>query len=721
MSNYEQIKFDILDFKNENVLSSYALEKTPLTFIPKLSNFSYVDVLWDFGDGTTSLSHTGKHSYSLPGKYVVNLTVYDCYSNAILSTEYKIVEIYDYLTHTFKVDFDESSYEDNIVWKNGKISGPITIKSYFPPHKSPTDIYYRVFGSNSDYYFEDLPYKFRHLEKTYSFYEKKYNNHLKDYQFNEIDRITTDNIPLYAKISENQIINTTENDPDSFFVGLSGQKEVYFKDDSINTITIDLFFDKNFYNENGLNILKVSLSADIVDNDEVDHLNITTNGLDGEYYQIQSFEIDSKKFANIEIPFVVKIKDSENFSVKNFPNLSASDVSISVLSTDTPIDSSYYTIKDVTSFYGSARGSILFNFDTKIHDIQLSALLTTTNDQGSAYTLTGITNSFDVYPQNYVSFVKKNEDFDAKETFKGLRFQEFLLDKDVLFEDFMGSIFGTLSSSYDTLGKKIYEKISNFVENTQDVDRDEIFALISQMKMMGTDNNIFNSNLFTYPEKIKRIMDLSSIGKNKLIGYHNKFKENFNIKGNTSKEIYGTNLGNQIDTTTYKISAGTPIVALEKFSNTYTLLNTTQPLEQIHILENAVFYNGVQITYNGSPLLYTSTDNTTVSYFLSSYDENWGWPLVLPTPFDFSDIEKYYLFFEYVDGYDNTITDYTTVYNPTLYSTVSSENILYGEDNMPILTESEEYILSEFDFDYINEFLNLTLRDTLYQSLSLIK
>jgi hypothetical protein len=44
-------------------------------------------------------------------------------------------------------------------------------------------------------------------------------------------------------------------------------------------------------------------------------------------------------------------------------------------------------------------------------------------------------------------------------------------------------------------------------------------------------------------------------------------------------------------------------------------------------------------------------------YGLSSYNSDWGWPLVLPTPFDFSDIEKYYLFFEYVNEYDNTLLE----------------------------------------------------------------
>ena len=690
MSNFSDIEFNVLDWKNENVLSSYALEQTPLRFIPDLDDFSYVRVLWDFGDGTISSSLTAQKYWENPGKYVVNFTLYDCYSNAVISTEYKIIHIIDYLKHTFTVDFDSLSYYDNISWKCGKISDPITIRAYYPPTIPITSLFYRISGSNSDYYFDNVD-KFRHLDKTYAFHEKIYNNYLSSYQYQEIDRITTENTSVYAKISGTELINATEVDNNSFFVGVSGTKDIHFKDDSINRINIDLFFDRSVEYLNNRNNTKISLSALIVDNDDVVDLSITSNGLDGEFYEINSFNIDGRKFANVDIPFVIKIKDFENFSVKNFPLLSASGVNISVLSSGDVMDSSYYELEDVGAYYGAARGKVKFNMDDVVHYVQLSASLTTTNDQGSSYTLAGITDYFDVYPRNYISIEKKNEDFDAQETFKGLRFQEFLLDKTVLFDDFMGSVFGTLSSSYDTLGKKIYEKITNFVENTQDVDRGEIFSLISQLKMTGVDNDVFESNLFTYPEKIKRILDLGSISKNKLIGFNNKFKENFDIKGFSSKEIFGTNLGNEINTDTYVISAGVPIVALEKFSNRYVLLNTEQPTESTGLS----------------------------SYMLSGYNTNWGWPLVLPDTYQYSDLEKYYLFFEYQSGWENTLVDNTIVYDYTLYDNLSTKHVLRDEDGEIITTEDSQPIFEEFDFGYNSEMMNISLRDTLYSSLSL--
>lgn len=693
MSNYQQFDFKIIDYKDEQVLSAYALKETPLTFIPNVQNLPYVRVLWDFGDGTYSTSLTANKFYDKAGKYDTNLTIFDCYSNAIISNTLKTVDIKDYLVNTFKVDFDDVSYYDNIIWKNGKISGPLIITATYPNDKTPSSLYYRISGSNSDYYFQDTPDKFRHLRNTYSFFEKIYNQTKKEYEYVEIDKIDINTVPVYAKIAGSQITLTDSNDLAAFYVGLSGNTRVYFKDDSVNKLLIDLFFDKrdnNIWDNN----LKISLSANIIENDDVEDFSITSNGLDGEFYAKNSFNIDSQKFSNIDIPFVIKIKDSEHFTVKNFDPLSASNLSYTVLSSNEVVSSQYYTISTKDCFDGALRNIIHFNSSNKINDVKITVTGSVSSIQGSVYTLNGETSLFDVYPQNFLSIEKKNENYDATEMFKDLRFQEFLLDDSMLFDEFIGSIFGTLSSSYDTLGKKIYEKITNFVQNTQDVDKNEVFSLISQMKMLGTPNDVFENNSFTYPEKIKRILDLFSISNNKLLGINNKFKENFDLRGYSSKTIYGINLGDEINTTTYVVSAGVPIVALEKFSNKYSLLNTEQPVE------------------------YT----TTTVFPLSSYNQSWGWPLVLPDTFSFGDIEKYYLFFEFVDTFDNTLYDNTIIKDNTIYDMLSTENIIRDNNGDPILDENGDYILSEYNDPSYKDFtMGIVLRDTLYQSLSLVK
>jgi hypothetical protein len=584
--------------------------------------------------------------------------------------------------------------------------------------ENPVDIFYRVNNTSSTYYFDIENDKYNHLENTHSFFEKIYNRNINSFQFSEIDRITIKPQEIYAKIDSNQIIICDKNDSNSFFVGLSGNNEFYFKDDKIGKINVDLFFDKKESIEKWNNLLGITLSANIIENDDIDRLSITSNGLDGEFYSISSFKIDKEKFSGTDISFTIKIKDNENFTVKNFPPLSSS-ISFSVLSADNIIDNNNYTLTITESISGSCRGYIHFNKNSTIFDVQLSASIASNNDQGTPYNLFGITDYFNVIPQDFLNIIKKNEDYDAKETYKGLRFQEFLLDYNTLFDDFLGSILGDSESSYDTLGKKTYEKITNFIENTQDIDRSEIYQLISLMSMMNNEENQFSSNYFSYPEKIKRIIDLGTISSNKLFGTNNKFRENFDIKGYASKDVFGVNLGNEINTDTYIISAGIPIVALEKFSNTYTLLNTEQPLEYTRI--------NTLLTENGLTLLNEEDetiliDNVEAQTFpLSTYTYDWGWPLVLPDNYSYDVLNKYYLFFEYIPTIEGSITENTIINKTDIENAINQRNILLTENGLTLLTEENETILINSGENLKNIMFKITLMDTLYQSLSLVK
>jgi hypothetical protein len=96
------------------------------------------------------------------------------------------------LVNTFKIDFEDVSYYDNIIWKNGKISGPLIASATYPSNVTPSTIFYRISGSGSEYYFQDTPDKFRHLRNTYSFFEKIYNQTKKQYEYIEIDKIEID-------------------------------------------------------------------------------------------------------------------------------------------------------------------------------------------------------------------------------------------------------------------------------------------------------------------------------------------------------------------------------------------------------------------------------------------------------------------------------------------------------------------------------------------------
>jgi hypothetical protein len=336
---------------------------------------------------------------------------------------------------------------------------------------------------------------------------------------------------------------------------------------------------------NYLNNLGISLSGEVVLNIP-SYLSVTSNGLDGEGYPITSFNINSIKFYNTQIPFVVKVKDGENFTIKNVDELELSALNISITTSNQyNISSLNYTLS-AYNHGGSFRGYVEFiNLTaTDVTENVIISVDTTIVSGTSSYYLSGQSSSFDIYPSNYYDVYKINESFNPSETLRDISFQEILLDNDVLFNDFFGSLLGNKTSTHEGIGLKIYEKISNFTDNNIDLDYCELEALESLCQYIGY--NDINEEKYVYPEKIKRLVDLLSVNKNKLFGVTNKFNNNFDTKYRTTKETYGINLGDKIDPLTYIVTPGKDLVALEKFSNTYTRLNTQQPPSNLNIWEH---------------------------------------------------------------------------------------------------------------------------------------
>jgi hypothetical protein len=695
------IGFSSIDYKGVDSLSSYAIPLTPLKFVINSNEIDeHKRAVWDFGDGTVSKSISASKYFEFPGVYEVNLILYDCNNNALISTQTKTITIYDYLAFTFNITLGEYLVTEDgdyildelrnyilidvpdIVLKCGEIYGPIYINSYYPIYQPASNLYYSFSGSNSENYWNLPSNKFNHLERYYSAFETVYNYAISSYQYVEIDKITPDVVEIYAKVKNNSIVYCDSEDEGAEFIGLSGSKAIYLKDDSISDkMNFKIWFDKtnnvipNVASSNHLNNLGLTLKTSVIDN-PANRLSITSNGLDGEGYTIDSFNIDKIKLFDSKIPFIVKIKDVNNFSIKNFEKIPLSALSFTVdyvANNVSIVDNSYvyttntpsisdYTIGDLNytmleNSGGYFRGYIIFPLSSYdfMSNVSISVSSTLTSYQLSTYSLSCQSNTFNVYKKNFYDIWIKNEDFDSEQTLMDLRFQETLLDKNVLFEDFLGGILGDANAIHDDIGIKTYEKIANFVTNTQDLDSCEQECIDSIGDYTGYNNSI--GDVYQYPDSIKRWMRLASMDKSKLVGELNTFRENFDIRGRTKKDLYGINIGNKIDTTTYVVSAGTPIVALEKFGNVYTMLNTFQPISAV-----------------GSR-----------TYKLSAYSPDWGWPLVLPTSFNFSDIEKYYLFFNYVDQYDNTsvggLIDFenpkTTVLNTASYGDLFGTNGIF--------------------------------------------
>ena len=207
--------------------------------------------------------------------------------------------------------------------------------------------------------------------------------------------------------------------------------------------------------------------------------------------------------------------------------------------------------------------------------------------------------------------------------------------------------------------------------------------------MLDNANTIFDQNLLDFPNKIQRLVSLLSIKRSKLFGFQNQFAENFNNLNIINSDTYGLNLGAQVDPYTYPVIPGNHIVAYEKFSNQYTLLNTYQPLALGTTLSTASILTEESIDILTESELEILSETI---YHIIDYNESWGWPLILPSGFTQSDIPLFYDFYEYNNIYAN--------------------NYIGGVLDMNI-TDVEP---TQQSFESI---YNTIILDTLYQSLSL--
>ena len=245
-------------------------------------------------------------------------------------------------------------------------------------------------------------------------------------------------------------------------------------------------------------------------------------------------------------------------------------------------------------------------------------------------TLVATSNTFNIYPQAGVYNIGKiNENIDFTELYKSYIFQETLSKDSIMFNEFIGSIVGNIDSNPNTLGKRVYEKISNFVDNTYNPQTCNIPALVSLHQQFNQSSTQFDKSQFAYPADLARLIDLFSIKQSKLWGSRNKFAENYNKRGTVNSDTYGINLGDKLNFYTTILTAGsaaTPIVAYEKFSETYKLLNTD-------------VLSGSYITFRNP---------TTQTYELSTYSVYWGWNLVLPSDYTLDELNNSYIFYNYI-------------------------------------------------------------------------
>tara|TARA_R110002020_G_scaffold449574_1_gene662908 strand:+ start:3285 stop:5597 length:2313 start_codon:yes stop_codon:yes gene_type:complete len=759
--------FDVEDYRgltlSAGMLSTYNLPITPLIFKAKIPTqtadktvtLNNTKITYDFGDGTTSTDLTSTHVFQFPGTYTVKIILRDCHNNAILGSYSTAIDIKDYIINTFTVEF--SDY--NFTLSAGEFSSPLTINSHSPFYQDFQDIYFSVSGCNWPNYFNLNKFKFNHLEGYNSFYKREFLPNLSGFQYVDVKKITLSSENIYVRLDGTELVSSTTDSMSSILAGSSGTEVIYFKtEEQTPALNISFYKDrKNIFSRTsdtkyGVNDFNnnftVALSSAVGDTSlqTPSALSITSNGLDGESDEVNSFNINSVQYKGVGVPFILKPKNNGNYTMKA---LSAGDPELILVyrySTTTAggsqgsgdINPDYYTITNLNDTLSSIgtdfwyRGVLTFNDSTvaassgEMTNVTLSAKNAYLLESSSTETTLSGTVDMSFYPKHYYSLNKVNENFNFEQTIKDLRFQEILLDKNIFFTDFIGSIFGSASARHTALGKKIYESIINFVQNTSDIDVCSINALDGLSILVDNSNLRFDRAGIAQPAEIKRIIDLLSVKYNKFRGMKNTFDENFDSRGHVTKAKYGKNLGPEITFETHVLSAGTPIVAYEKFSGVYTKLNTWQPISAATVNQDPGVF---PFEPPGVPT-FLAGRAPTIQYSLSAYDDAWGWPLVLaPGWKDISslsakNITAFYTFYEFAlsgssqgvlsgvpdDGIYGALIDWS---NPQTGNPINA----LGMPSWGAINLTQETGLSELDGD--NNIFDIMIRDTLFSSLSL--
>ena len=268
--------------------------------------------------------------------------------------------------------------------------------------------------------------------------------------------------------------------------------------------------------------------------------------------------------------------------------------------------------------------------------------------------------------------MKVNENFDYVEALKSYALMPRLKDQTALFDEFFAYVGGSQESSPNTIGKRYYEKIANFVDNNADVDGANITQLYSLFDEINYKDKNYKIN---FPADMQRVMDLLSINYSKLIGYDTGNSSNYQKNPLVDAQYSQTNIGPAL-TDASIVTAGTNIIIYQYFGGVYTTVTPSTVACDTTALQtySAANPSSVDITFNGLS-----------SYPISAYQNNWNWGL--PTDINWSSMYQQFSFYlqvptvvtdiNKIDGYIDWSNNLTTLsaiqYNSNLstYFTMS--------------------------------------------------
>jgi len=390
-----------------------------------------------------------------------------------------------------------------------------------------------------------------------------------------------------------------------------------------------------------------------------DYMRITTNGIIGTGTPLSTFNIPKINYVNQKIPLVATVVDLSGNAKKNVSQLTTR-VQLNLLYEDNnvvPNNLAVFTsnFTDVSTYNGGGfyKGSLTPYVTGE--NMRIKAVYTSTTN----VSITGVSNYFNIYPSTGTFNIRKiNENNNQQQNYKNLIYQEALNGRQFLFDKFLGQIVGSDASPPETIGIKVFEKTANFVANNGDPDYSNLNQLFSLLNELNIPYEEYNQE---FPPSLQRIADILSVNVSRQRGGRNQFQLNFNDKGFSSKLIFGKNKGDILPVETTILPTGSNavnIVAYEKFSEQYTLVNTNVA-------------NATNVTFISSGAV-----------SLSSYNSTWGWGLVLPLGLSGVGIKDYYDFYSFDDTIEGTylqkFIDFDNVYN-TYITNLTSYNDYAGK------------------------------------------
>ena len=712
-------KFSVYNVYNSACLSAYALEQTPLRFVPDSDRdvpplsgarsdlYSDQYIMWDFGDGSTNVQgFSAEHFYYYPGQYKVTMNLMLSSGEAVLDTFNRVVTIKDFVPNTYSLSLSTSDAR-YVSLTAGKYSDVLALKRWnsLQTYGQAYSFFVYASGSRSLYYDKDKLAKepYAYLLPTHRFIQREIVGN--KYSDTITHSLTTVDTMLYGKLQDSLsalVVATSASDPNAFFVGTSGNATCQYVDDTENSDTIYLFatpdtsrFPDNYthyynYTNNSplpiKNVESAYFPVTEVKYERPAQISITSNGLDGEGFYLPTFQIAKTKFKDSPISFVAKLKYSDQvgtdsaFTAKPSynPNIqkieafeqpgllqgTSNSFALRLVKPSSPelyfengqiYDLFNYTTIDYTLFkdksYGFLKGFITIPQDIKAYGkdssgnlkeytgvVQISAYGMIPDNDNNAFLVLGVSNTFSLYSSKGVNRVaKQNENFDMTAALESYAFQPVISQSPKLWDPFMSTIVGTVSSETNAIGKRIYEKTAGFISNNINIDTCDINNLFSYAKEYNVNLNDYASSnlLVNYPADLSRLVNLFSIKKSLLWGrriqYNTNFQDRYNLNDNTlsmgaaiSAYIEGKTTGNNLGpllTNESTVSGNEDYcVAKELFSNTYKLVPT-------------------------------NLDSVTANSFALStiLDLSAGWGLTIPDGTTFHTLSNYYSFYRYYD------------------------------------------------------------------------